>query len=349
MRKNVTIWSVLLLSGAVESQELEVERAPEVQTYLMVGRESVRGEVLGIEADRVRMRIYFDKGTMQRTFPLDRFRPGSVFRMRLALTADDDVAGHLDLVRYALDTDQVSQARQSLARARSIAGDPNLGQDLEREFAAAEVETLERRFFEQLNDDRLIAAEKTLASMRRKYAEALAPGRLEGLLREVDRERGRRTAESAAVAAAEDRKQVAIERERRLSPLMDRLEVAARARQKGLLNSSQFSRAIDDFGRAVRQCEVVLRTLDQLERRYGNDEITMREAGLLRREATQVMVDSLIHSASMYLTRSSLTAAMGSVNKVFVVDPRNEQALELRARIETAASYWGWGWGWRRG
>ena len=350
MHKSCTFWSILLLAGVVEAQVVsDLPPKPDVQTYLMVGRESVRGEALAIEDDRVRMRVHFNEGTMQRTFRVDQFRPGSVFRMRLSLTADDDVAGHLALVRYALDTEQVTRARQSLARARSLAGDPRLGTDLERGFVAAEVSALERRFFEQLDGGDLRAAKRTLSAMRRKYAGALSPGRIAGLQREVDRERDRRTAEGVAAKTAEDRMQLAKERQRRLTPLVQRLEVAARARRNGLLNSKNFSRAIDEFGRAIRQCEVVLSSLEQLERRYGNDEVTMRETGLLRRDAEQVMVDCLLNTASMYLTRSSLTSAMGSVNKVFVVDPSNDQALEMRSRIETAASYWGWGWSWRRG
>ena len=56
------------------------------------------------------------------------------------------------------------------------------------------------------------------------------------------------------------------------------------------------------------------------------------------------MVELHLHLASLWTVRSSYNKALGEANKALALDPRSEQALAARARIERAASERRWIW-----
>ena len=52
--------------------------------------------------------------------------------------------------------------------------------------------------------------------------------------------------------------------------------------------------------------------------------------------------DVLLADASLDLARGKFRDAMAAVNQILADDPKHQQALAMRGRIELAESDWGW-------
>jgi len=116
--------------------------------------------------------------------------------------------------------------------------------------------------------------------------------------------------------------------------------------QKGLANSSKTSSAKRLYEGAWSDGQRAMREIAKVEKKLGRAEIGEVLDGY-RKLVTEHMVDSQLHIASLYSTRTSYKQALAAVNKALSIDSSNKRALAARARIETAASTDSW-WGGRR-
>ncbi len=89
---------------------------------------------------------------------------------------------------------------------------------------------------------------------------------------------------------------------------------------------------------AINDGEVVLKEIDRIEKKYPDDPRVQEGAARYRQLTVEQMVEVHLHLASQYTTSTSLNNALKEANKALALDPKNEQALAARARIEQASN-----------
>ncbi len=89
---------------------------------------------------------------------------------------------------------------------------------------------------------------------------------------------------------------------------------------------------------ALDDGEVVLKEIDRLAKKYPDDAELQDGAARYRQLTIEQMVEVHLHLASQYTTQSSLNSALEQANSALALDPRNNEALAARARIEQAAN-----------
>lgn len=105
------------------------------------------------------------------------------------------------------------------------------------------------------------------------------------------------------------------------------------------------SQAARLFNEALSDGKFVLKELDRIERKHKSPEVEAK-VGEYRRIVTDQMVELHLHLASQLATQSDYKGAQREVSQALALDPKNEGALSMRARIEEYSSR-GIGWGWR--
>lgn len=121
-----------------------------------------------------------------------------------------------------------------------------------------------------------------------------------------------------------------------------RYEKMAENTKKGL-QARGSTQAKGLFNQALADGKFVLKELDRLEDKY-DDSATQERAQEYRKLVTDQMVDVHLHIASLEATQSDYKGAQRAVSEALALDPKNEAALSMRARIEDYASR-GIGWG----
>ena len=107
------------------------------------------------------------------------------------------------------------------------------------------------------------------------------------------------------------------------------------------------SQAAGLFRGALKDGQKVLDELDRIERKYTAPDVR-EKVQEYRGVVSQQMVEVHLSIASQLATQTDYKGAQREVNKALALDPQNESALTMRARIEDYSSRGiGWGWGWR--
>jgi hypothetical protein len=89
---------------------------------------------------------------------------------------------------------------------------------------------------------------------------------------------------------------------------------------------------------AIEDGHVVLKEIDRIAKKYSDDPKVQDGAAQYRELTVKQLIDTNLHLASFYTSRSNLTNAMKVTNAALALDPSNPSALAQRARIEQAAN-----------
>jgi tetratricopeptide (TPR) repeat protein len=114
--------------------------------------------------------------------------------------------------------------------------------------------------------------------------------------------------------------------------------------KKGLQTSGS-TQAEGLFRGALSDGDFVMDEIERIEKKYDDPQVK-EQAASYRKIVTDQMVEVHLHIASHLATRSDYQGAQKEVNAALALDPKNEAALSMRARIEDYSSR-GLGWGWR--
>jgi Zn-dependent M16 (insulinase) family peptidase len=130
-----------------------------------------------------------------------------------------------------------------------------------------------------------------------------------------------------------------------LAPIEKRHEKAVQKNMDGLRAGKSTSKMRKNFETSMQESQRAYDALAKLKKKHGDDPQFMRAATALEGEIEHQYVQTSLNLASIYLTRGSLNRAMGIVNEVLAMAPKNPEAMAMRARIESAANNNSWG-GW---
>ena len=122
------------------------------------------------------------------------------------------------------------------------------------------------------------------------------------------------------------------------APIERRIAAAQRELQQGLMTSKSFGTANTHFMNAKNQLEAAQRAITAAERRRGVDGVLVEKLGELERRTDSALIQTLLDAGSIALVRGQFSTALGHVNHVLAIDPGNEDARAMRARIEISAN-----------
>lgn len=310
----------------------------EPKSYVLEDGKVIRAEVLSVKGDRVEMRIHQAAGTMTSTMSLAEFAPQSAFNIKRSVTEPDDLEGHLALAEFAAQHNLIATARRELRHCREIAQHQKLDPEFEKHLVRRAL-TIMRTVLHNLTtagkskDARYVLSQIMLLDSDRLSDEDKA-----GLVDLVQTSLDDKSAAEASASRADDDDATRARRQKLLEPLHTGMDRGRAARRKGMLNSKQPSAALSAFDRAIREFEGVERRAESLVRKNPDDEALDQDLDSLTKEARGYVASTLLDQASVHLMRGQINEAMGRVNRVLAVEPKNRQALAMRGRIEIAAN-----------
>ncbi len=129
-----------------------------------------------------------------------------------------------------------------------------------------------------------------------------------------------------------------MKRSRQLKPVQDAFNRGKDLEQQALKNLKEQSKALNDYNAAVREFKAIQHEAERLTRSRSDDKDFTAELDSLSQQAHDELINCLLSQASIYTTRGSFNQAMGKVGEVLAMDSQNQQALNMRARIEIAAN-----------
>jgi len=347
--------TILLASatlGLVSAANLPVVHAPapapatqddqsaEVRRYVMKGGKSVRGSVLALDGDRVRLKVMVAGGSGEAWYDLSAFEDKSQVDLRRAGLASDDYQGMLDLSAFALDKGLVDAARKELrfmAHSAQVAGTP-----LSPELQAGALDLTNKIILALCEAGKVGDARTGVRSLLTKRGSDMTEAQRQQLMDTLDKGIAARKAATAAKKEARKDAKLAAETERKLAPLRKAVKDGEAYRRKGLLESKNQAKSRRDLKKAVAEFDRARKGVAKMADAGRKDEALGKELIGLSQEATTGWHDCLLSLASQSLSTGQFNDANASVNTVLADFPKDKEALAMRARIESASNDWGW-------
>ena len=305
----------------------------EEHLYLDNGR-SFTAEVFADDGLSIRVRR---SNAEEQTIPYSDLAPRTVYRLKKARIGDSDAQGELELATFASDSGLYAHARRHYHKALEL--DPSLRPEVDAGLAslrqAASAKELEEARA-AISDGKRAQARKHLTSILKEFPDEPAAATAATLLAELDDQA--KNARTQSTQAEDEAVQ------KTLRPARASYEKAVGHNRTGLLAGSSQSKALRSYDRALSEGERSQRQIDKARKRNSQNEALIAAATSLETLVLDVILQANMNSASIYLTRRAFQNALGSANSALALDPKNEEVLALRARIEIAAAQSGWFW-----
>jgi len=304
--------------------------------YLASGT-TVRGTPIADDGLSVELRMSDGSG---RTYAYTDLDPRSVYRLMKGRASRDDGAAQIEVGNYARDHGYYAHARRHYDQA--LAADRELGARVEHELGILR----ERAAGEELAKARTAlskgetgAAEEHLATVLKEFPGERAAESAAAMLNDIHAREATmtRSAPDLEVEVAAD-----------FDKVREYYDRGVEENRKGLLASKNQSRALRHFDSALKNTQKARQEIGGVMKSNEDSPAHRRAADDWERRSLDLVIDVDLNMASIYMTRESFNSALERVNHAIAVDPANQEARNMRARIEVAASNDNWGWGWRR-
>lgn len=303
--------------------------------------ESVRAQVTSLDGDTARLKLVLPGGggtTVARK--LDEFDLESQLYIRAAVAPETPDA-FLALSEEAAEAGLMRPARQGLAHARMLAGDPTIGSAVEAAMHRARAKQLEDQFEQDLSESQVTKARGVLATLEHQYGDVVSADQVASMEGQIDALLTAKADAYTEQKEAAEREREAQRRESLMKPI-DRLITAAQRNHTAALKAKpSSSESRNYYDNALTASDRALRMIQSLEKRHGDDQELMARAAAQRSSALDILRSTLIDSASGAMLRGQYNKAMSYVNRILAYDPDDRQALAMRGRIEVAANS-GW-------
>ena len=254
---------------------------------------------------------------------------------------EGDLSAQLAVAELAEEKGLTEMARTELRRCAHMIHD---GEALPPAVRERAIELIVQLVDSLCAEGKISEARSAVTRIITRQSSSLSVEEQDRLISTVEAASDRAIGEQNKARRAKEDARVVAERERKLKPVLARMDKGKERRRKGLLNSRQFSAASRDLHGAAKEFELALADIDRLSQQFADDPLMIAELEDLGAQCRTQWHDSLLSAASLELVRGSYGRAMESVNTVLLVEPQNEQALAMRARIEVSQSDWGWRW-----
>lgn len=273
------------------------------------------------------------------TYTLDQLDQRSVYMVNASLIPQDNARGQLQLANYARDVGLYAHAARRYGYAEKA--DPSLKPEIDKE----------RVIGRKLAADYCLKnAHDALAKNDVREAEKWLSLLVAKLPNEPQAQQAAALLEQHYMAERNSRDDQ-LEREhsellqKDLKKGKEHYDRMIERTKQGL--TARGNKSVQLWEGAIDDGETVLKELDRLEKKYKDDPKVQAGAAKYRQLTIDQMIDAHLNLASYYSVSSSYKNAMNETNAALALDPKNQQALSQRARIEQASSE-GLGIGWFR-
>jgi tetratricopeptide (TPR) repeat protein len=271
-------------------------------------------------------------------FRMDDLNARSVYLVNASLIPKDDAKAQLLAANFARDAGLYAHAVRRYGEAAKI--DPSLKSTVD-----AEMTRLKRSAAEACAANARAAAAKGDYAEAEKWAKTLIeklPGEPEAAEAKTALDNYYAQNREKKMAAADQKANAALQKD--VEKGKARYSQMVEKTKQGLQASSN-SQAEGLYRGALADGTAVMKMINDIERKYDDPKVKEQASGY-RNVVTQQMVEVRLNIASQLATKSDYQGAQKEVNAALALDPKNEAAIAMRARIEDYSSR-GLGWGWR--
>ena len=267
---------------------------------------------------------------------MDELDGRTVYRVNRTIAPKDDAARQLQVANFARDVNLFAHSNRHY-RYASRAADDLLKPEIERQLAimrqrAADfcMEYAEAAMQEGDSSE----AEKWLTRLIQKLPDEpqaeQAANMLDGLYEEVHGVR-----DDHLEAASPDLLATDLKRGKQFYDSM-------LAKNKKGLQGRTGSKAKREFDSAIKDGKKALKEIDKVGKQRSDPASQETLAGYRKLIIDQI-IEIRLNNASQLMTQTNFKGALSEVNSALALDPRNQAALSMRARVEDASSR-GIGW-----
>jgi hypothetical protein len=345
------VWSLVLAASSYGQESPAAAPAPlPAPARILVGFTDGRTAVVSLvertgESFRLRSKLF--DGHVEFVASLDDFTPGSRYRLLLADRQPSTHAEHLELAKRVASWRLIEPTAHHLREAIASAS----GEDAATQQAAVRtwaIDWIESIVRESLTAGDIAEADRRLEMMCSRLADGCAEERVEQLASDIDAARTAR--ESARAKQRQQRlaEQARVEIERRMQPIMRRIETGDARMREAMRNSRRTVQTTKLAEQAVEQWRAAWDAARQLQSRFPDDAALATEIAALGEDLRARSVRASLHAANALTIQSDFRSALEWVDRVAAIDPDNADVREMRRTIQfasAAAGGWGWGWG----
>jgi tetratricopeptide (TPR) repeat protein len=270
-------------------------------------------------------------------YTMDQLQARTVYQINASIIPKDDAKAQLMVGNFARDAGLYFEATRRYADAAKL--DPKLKPTID-----AEMNTLRRSAATMCAEKVRAAAEKKDFKEAEKWAKVLIeklPDEPEAIQAAAALEAYYEQTRATKLAATEAKASEALKKD--VAAGKARYEKMVEKTKQGL-QARGSSQAKNLFNSAISDGEYVLKEIDRVAKKY-DDSATQERAQEYRALVTQQIVEVHLHLASMLATQSDYQGGQREVSQALALDPKNAEALAMRARLEDYSSR-GIGWRW---
>jgi hypothetical protein len=302
-------------------------------------QQQLAGEILSVDDDSVTLKISLYGGTAEVTRKLKDFTPESAFRI-VSSQAKDTYEDHLRLAREAEKLGALPFIRQELKAAFQVAEKAN-NETQQNEVKKIAADTAEKYFSVALQKNDLPNAKKLLNVILVKLPDERTDAQKKALLEAYEAAEGRVQSDMKAERAEKAEQAKIDEAERVIDPIKKKIVEAQQLNREGLLAGGKNVGARNKFDQALQMAKSAYQQLKPQEK--SSNKLIKDQYSSLVTQIFEVGKDACINAASTSLIQTDYNKAREYVNLVLSVDPKNEEALDMRGRIEMASTTrWWW-------
>lgn len=269
-------------------------------------------------------------------YRMDDLDARSVYLVNASLVPKNDPKAQLIVANFARDAGLYAHAMRRYGETVKL--DPSLKATVEGEVAKLKRTAAEKcveNARQAAANNKLAEAEKWLTILVEKLPDEPEAAQARSMLEQHYAKTRAAKIEEADQKASEALRKDVEEGKKRFEQMVDRTKQG--------LQATGGSEAENLFRQALSDGKAVMRDIDSIEKKYSDPKVK-EQASRYRSIVTDQMVEVQLHIASQRATKSDYNGAQKAVNEALVLDPKNEEALSMRSRIQEYASQ---GIGWR--
>ena len=323
------------------------------QDTLIFSREGdvYHGQVLESDAETCTVKIVIDGKESTHKVKAERFDPHFFYQVR-DKALGDDVAGRIELAKWAAANGLFSRAKAQMDQCRAL--DPKAVE----EFMKTEFPKIKEGLAAKLMDAANHAFKVGSTTNAKKYASAIltklqgtskdaeAEALLTKVQEKIDADQEKKRAQRRKSQATDEKveaNQAAAAREAALGPVEKAIDDAEAANHRGLTGKN-ISKQKAGFEQAASKYKHAM-SLCASHAKSTKDADVLKALEEMSETAKQGAVQAYLNLANAYASRGNYKKGTEYCNQALAVDPNNAEAKAARATISTTTS----GWNRRRG
>ena len=310
--------------------------------------DSVNAQVLELQGEDVKLKVFVLGGYMQVKRKLADFAPASMFAIELEGKRPEGFEAHFAMAKRAAELGLVPAAGSQARAAVEAVKDKADEKQKRAEVRAWAADALEKLLKDAVGDGRLADAQNYLKLLSTRLSDQRTEEQIDGLEALVDGlESSNRQKQDAARQARLDAKtRAAIDQ--KLQPIQKKIDDGDKSQRDAVCKSRNTTTSANLCEKAVDSYKAAWKALQALVEKFPDDAELARAAESMGKHLHDNAIRAALHAANMLTVQSDYKGAMDWANRILTYEPDNAEAKEMMRTIQlaeaAASSQWGWRW-----